>query len=145
MKLWIATLIMALGGCAFSAGGRPDQGNFTVRASKLQVERLVRADGSTATVILTQMADDRCDPNAPLHSTFNNGEYRIDLVYRSKSHGDRTSAKNALIRAAHDERLRITDFKECQRQLSTHCRHWVIRPRMRAWDAALSLGCSRSR
>jgi len=56
--------------------------------------------------------DDRCNPNARLNSTFDDGEYRIDLVYRSKSQPDRTSAKNALIKAAHDDGL-ITDFKEC--------------------------------
>jgi hypothetical protein len=139
MKLWFAALLMALGGCGFNVGGRPDQGNFTVRASKPQVERLVqrlskqfgaadaydlngggndpsrmfRLDGSTATVIVVPEADDRCNPNAPRHSTFHEGEYRIDLVYGSKSQADRRSATNALVQAVHDEGLMITEFREC--------------------------------
>jgi hypothetical protein len=141
MKRSFATVLFLLGGCGYSVGGRPDQGNFTIHASKTQIEQFVQKlskqfgrpeawdlipgddssqifqlDGSTATIIIVPEPDDRCaspKPNAPLHETFNGGEHRIDLVYLSKSQADRTSAKNTLIRAAHDEGLRITDFKKC--------------------------------
>jgi hypothetical protein len=141
MKRSFATVLFLLGGCGYSAGGRPDQANFTILASKTQIERFVqklskqfgdpetwdlipgddssqifRMDGSTATIIIVPEPDDRCaspKPNAPLRDTFNRGEHRIDLVYLSTSPAGRTSAKNTLIRAAHDEGLRITDFKKC--------------------------------
>jgi len=41
MKPWWSTVIIALGGCGLTVGNRADQGNFTIHASKPQVERLL--------------------------------------------------------------------------------------------------------
>ena len=64
-------------------------------------------------LVMTQVPDDRCNPNAPMHSTFNDGEYRVDLVYRSGSVAGRSSARRALMQAAEDEGMKITPFNEC--------------------------------
>jgi hypothetical protein len=74
---------------------------------------MFRLDEATATLIISPEADDRCNPNAPRHSTFNDGEYRIDLVYRSASERVRNSARHKLMQAAHDQGLTVTSFKEC--------------------------------
>lgn len=132
-------LAVLLSGCG-STVSRPEQSNFTIHASREQAERLVqtlsrqldasadaheldglgndpsrifRLDGANATLVIAQVPDDRCNPNAPRHSTFNEGEYRIDLVYRSSSEAARNSARRTVIQSARDEGLTITDFKGC--------------------------------
>lgn len=132
-------LAVLLSGCG-STLSRPKQGNFTIHASREQVERLVRTlserldasadayeldglgndpsrmfrlDGANATLVIAQVPDDRCNPRARRHATFAEGEYRIDLVYRSGSETARSSAKRTVIRSARDEGLTIADFKEC--------------------------------
>jgi hypothetical protein len=74
---------------------------------------MFRLDGQKATLVIMPVADDRCNPNAHRHATFKDGEYRIDLVYRSRSEIDRKSPRDTLIKSAEDEGLTITDFKEC--------------------------------
>src|SRR5215207_4104173 len=105
------TLAILLGGCG-STVSRPDQSNFTIHASQSQAERLVQKlssqfdasadardlngpgndpsrlfqlEGPKATMVIVPVPDDRCNPSAPLHATFKDGEYRIDLVYGSRS------------------------------------------------------------
>lgn len=75
--------------------------------------RLVQLDGTNATLTIVQEADDRCDVNAPRHATYHQGEYRIDLVYGSKSAAKRQSARGALIQSARDAGLAISKFEEC--------------------------------
>ena len=75
--------------------------------------RMFRLDGANATLVIAPVPDDHCDPNAPRHATFKNGEYRVDLVYRSGSEAARDAARRALIKSAQDEGLVITEFKEC--------------------------------
>ena len=135
----LVMLAVLLSGCG-STVSRPDQSNFTIHASREQVERLVqtlsrqldastdahelggpgndpsrmfRLDGANATLVIAQVPDDRCNPNAPRHSTFHEGGYRIDLVYRSRSEAARNSARRTVIQSVQDEGLTITDFKEC--------------------------------
>ena len=139
MKSHVAMALVLLGGCDFTLI-RPDQDNFTVHSSKQQAERFVRTlsrefdatinpqdrnglgnepsrmfwlDGRNANLVVTPVPDDRCNPNASMRSTFNQGEYRIDLVYRSASEAARNSARRTLIHAAQREGLKITEFKEC--------------------------------
>jgi hypothetical protein len=46
---------------------------------------LFEVSGTGVKIIVNPLPDDRCNPNAPMHSTYKQGQYRIDLVYETKS------------------------------------------------------------
>ena len=139
MNWCLVPVAILLGGCDFTLS-RPDQDNFTIHASKQQAERFVEdlsrqfaasvdpqglnglgndssrmfwLNGPKAELTITPVPDDRCDPNASVRSTYNQGEYRIDLVYRSASEAARKLARRTLIQSAQEAGLKITEFKEC--------------------------------
>ena len=64
-------------------------------------------------MIVAPVADDRCDPNAPMHSTYKQGEYRVDLVYETSSNKKREAARAALIGSAKQAAQTLDPFKEC--------------------------------
>lgn len=77
------------------------------------VSRLFRIDGHGVTVVVTPIPDDRCNPNAPWHSTYRDGEYRIDLVYYTRSQVERQSAKRILANSAREVGQTVSRFREC--------------------------------
>jgi len=134
----LAVLIVGCG----STVSRPDQDNFTIHASKQRVAQLIqnlsrrfdasadahdldgigndpsrmfRLDGADATLIIIPVGDDRCNTNAPRHLTFKQGEYRIDLVYRTASAAARNTARQLLAHSVQDADLTMAKFKECPR------------------------------
>ncbi len=140
MRRLILLIAMVTGACGITVE-RTDQDNFAFHASDQQAARFINAvskrfgavpdiralnvpdsdpsqlvelDETSATLMIVQQADDRCDVHAPVHATYHQGEYRIDLAYRSKSADKRQSAKGALIQAARDVGLTISKFEECR-------------------------------
>jgi hypothetical protein len=75
--------------------------------------RLFSLDGSGVTVVVNPLPDDRCNPNAPYQATYKQREYRIDVIYRTKSLTMRQSAKQALALSAKDAGQTLMPFKEC--------------------------------
>lgn len=119
---------------------RPDQDNFSLLAGRNGIQPFVAAlerrfgasaeienldlpqsdrtqlfevDGSGVTVVVNPVPDDRCDPDAPMHSTYKQGEYRIDLVYRTRSASKREQGRETLAQSAKEAGLALTRFKEC--------------------------------
>lgn len=76
--------------------------------------RIFRMDGRGVTVLIVPVPDDRCNPNAPYHSTYKQGEYRIDFVYQTKSATKRQAAKEILGASARDAAQSLTPFEECK-------------------------------
>ena len=135
------TLVLAfaglLGACHLS---RPPQDNFTVHAGSSGIRPLVaaleRSHGTTATVrqlnipdsdpteifsidgrdafiTVAAVADDRCNPNAPMHLTYKQGEYRVDLVYETNAPAKRLAAKQLLLKSTSEAGLAAVPFEEC--------------------------------
>jgi hypothetical protein len=77
------------------------------------VSRLFRLSGRGVTVVVNPIPDDRCNPNAPLHATYKDGEYRIDLVYETQSQAERQSAKHILDDSAKEVGQKLMRFREC--------------------------------
>ena len=77
------------------------------------VSRMYRLSGHGVTVVVNPMPDDRCNPNAPRHATYKDGEYRIDLVYETRSQSERLSAKRVLAHSAQGVGQTLTPFQEC--------------------------------
>ena len=129
----------ALGGCEIGTP-RPDQENFVLDTSKVPVHRFLDAlanrlpgrrtatdvnlpnrdpskvywlKSSDVLVALAPMPHDRCNPNAPRHTTFDPA-YRVDFVYRTSDPGEREAAKRKLFQAASDVGERLTKFEECK-------------------------------
>jgi hypothetical protein len=119
---------------------RADQDNFTTYAGKGGIEPFVAAlskrfsasataqaydfsdadpakmyelESRDATLVVVPMPDARCNPDAARHSTYKEGEYRIDLVYRTRSQPERIAAKRKLVETAKEARQPIVAFKEC--------------------------------
>jgi hypothetical protein len=134
---WI--LSIALVGCSVTVT-RPDQDNFEIDASNRDIEGFIRAlstkletsadrtavnfhdadpgelfrlDSKGITIIIESLPDDRCNPNAPMHTTYNRRRYAADLVYRTSSQPIRAHAKQTLIDSAREARVAIQPFKEC--------------------------------
>ena len=125
-----------LGACHWT---RPPQDNFTIHAGGSGIEpfiaalskRFGRAEaqvynppesdpsqmfelrGQGAIVVVVPVPDDRCDPNAPMKSTYKQREYRIDLVYETSSSEKREAAKKLLIASATEAGRTLAPFKEC--------------------------------
>jgi hypothetical protein len=128
----------ALGGCEI-AMTRPDQENFVLDTSRVPIERFLGAvskglggrwtttdvnlpnqdphkayllKSSDVSVVLSPMPHDRCNPNAPWHTTFDPA-YAVDLVYWTSDPAERQAAKQTLFQAASDIGERLTKFEEC--------------------------------
>lgn len=69
--------------------------------------------GQGVTIVVDPIPDDRCNPNAPMHSTYKQGEYRIDLVFETNSNEQRKTAKQLLLKSITDAGLAAVPFKEC--------------------------------
>ena len=140
MRVLASLALLSLLGACHPRVTRSDQDNFTLHAGRsgirpfvaalergfgtsAEVEdvdlpksdpsQLFRVDGSGVIVIVVSMPDDRCNPNAPMHSTYKQGEYRIDLVYRTRSADKRQRARQTLAEAARKAGQALTTFKEC--------------------------------
>lgn len=74
---------------------------------------LYRLDGEGFTLILNPLPDDRCNPNASIHSTFHEEEYQADLVYRTRSPSKRAAMRIALFNATNALGVPIEKFKNC--------------------------------
>lgn len=77
------------------------------------VSRLFKLSGRGMTVVVNPIPDDRCNPNAPRHATYKDGEYRIDLVYETRSQAERQSAKRILDDSAREVGQKLAPFREC--------------------------------
>ena len=75
--------------------------------------RLFRLSGRGVTVVVNPIPDDRCNPNAPRHATYKDGEYRIDLVYETRSQEERQFAKRILADSAKEVGQTLAPFREC--------------------------------
>lgn len=126
-KSWLALPLIAsliLGSCKIT---RPDQENYIFDGSKVPIEKFIDAlklnfhanvsrdnfttpdnepmrsyklRGALANVTVISLGDDRCNTNAPFHTTFNDKLYEVDLVFNSHGAGDHEAAKEALLRSA---------------------------------------------
>jgi hypothetical protein len=130
-------LLCLVGGCRLT---RPPQDNFTLHTGGAGIRPFVAAlehafgttaeaqrlnlpesdpaelfaiHSSSATVVINPIPDDRCNPNAPMHSTYKQGEYRIDLVYETTSTERQQAAKRLLLNSATEAGLATVPFKEC--------------------------------
>jgi len=119
---------------------RPDQDNFVLDAKNGGITPFIKAasknfdtsasqtpiniTGSDRTVMFTLEAegilividpipDDRCNPHASTHATYNDGQYRIDLVYKTSSRFIRSAAKQQLLTSAAQVKQPLTTFTEC--------------------------------
>ena len=140
MTLALAYLCVAaaLGGCEIKTT-RPDQENFVLNTSRVPVERFLDAlsnhfSGSwevteadlptqdpiknyslkagNAIIVLSAMPHDRCNPDAPMHTTFDPA-YRVDFVYRTEHRAKRQAARQKLFQAVSEVGERLTKFEEC--------------------------------
>jgi hypothetical protein len=75
--------------------------------------QMFEIEGHGVTITLNPVPDDRCNPSAPMHSTYKQGEYRIDVVYETNSIEKRKVAKRLLLATASDAGLAVVPFKEC--------------------------------
>jgi len=125
---------------------RPDQDNFEIDASKANIEGFVSVasknldasvsksplnipdsdpavmyelSGRGISIIIQSQADDRCNPNASRHATYNQKRYYLDLVYYTSEQSQRALAKEQLLRAAKMAGVAIQVFKECNYRPST--------------------------
>jgi len=119
---------------------RPDQDNFTLQAGRSGIQPFVAAlehglatsaesqkinppgtaevlmfwlRGSRATVVVAPVPDDRCRSHATRIPTYNDHEYRIDLVYESKSQASREAAKRLVTDSAKAAGQTLNPFREC--------------------------------
>ena len=63
-------------------------------------------------VSLAAMPHDRCNPDAPFHTTFDPA-YRLDFIFRTTDPTERQAAKQKLFQAAADVGAQLTKFEEC--------------------------------
>lgn len=130
---------VALRGCDLTVE-RADQENFTFDGRRAGIESFIQttaaafnapvertslnipnADPTEAfdihargVIVSAQpMGDDRCIPRQRGHLTFNQRQYRIDLVYRTSSHRLRELAKRKLLDAAARTGQPLQFFEEC--------------------------------
>ena len=140
MRVFVPLALIGLLGACHPSLTRADQDNFTLHAGRNGIQpfvaalrrgfgvsaevedlhfaqsdpsQLFRVSGSDVTVIVNPVPDDRCNPNAPMHSTYTQGEYRIDLLYRTRSADKRQQARKALAEAAKEAGQALANFKEC--------------------------------
>jgi hypothetical protein len=52
-------------------------------------------------------------PNAPRHSTFKQGEYRLDVVYHTGLAQAREAARREVAQASQSAGVALTPYKEC--------------------------------
>lgn len=138
-------LVAVLFGCRVT---RPPQDNFTLHTDRVGagpfVTSLSTKLGTTATsrlaevpggdsmqmfelqgngivVLISSMPNDRCNPNAPKHTTFRGDEFRVDMVYgtlsifgeRHASAEQRQSARKMLMQTAEELDQKLVPFEEC--------------------------------
>jgi hypothetical protein len=132
-------IVALLSACNFKVV-RPPQENFTLRAPGAAFQRfasvlgakfgtspeaakirrvppelgqMYQVDGSGVMIMVVSVPDDRCNPNAPVNATYNDGEYRVDLVYHTKNAEKRSAAKRMLLQSAKEAGQSLKPFKEC--------------------------------
>jgi hypothetical protein len=66
-----------------------------------------------AMIVLSAIPHDRCDFNAPMHTTFDPA-YRVDFIYLTEERAKREAAKQKLFEAASEIGERLTKFNECR-------------------------------
>lgn len=74
---------------------------------------MFRLDGQGFSLILMPLPDDRCNTKASFHSTYNDQQLRIDLIYNSLSAEDRAELKRALQAVADKLHAHMQPFEEC--------------------------------
>ena len=129
-------LTAELVGCQYQ---RPDQDNFLVDArtiggmglarelsshmnAKLTTgvysppnsdsAQMFRLDGEDFMLVVTPVADDRCDPKK-FRDTFTEKEFRLDLVYKSEDSESKKEIKHRLLGIIEKLPVRVQQFKEC--------------------------------
>ena len=145
---WVTTFALAavLAGCSDT---RPEQENFvlqtgssgaqpfvtalarnlnstvqhrTVHAPDSDGMKMFELKGKGVWVVLTSMPEDRCDINAPMHTTFQADEFRVDLVYarprfflwlERASSTERRAAKRMIFETAKGLGQKLAPFEEC--------------------------------
>ena len=138
LKLLVASLILqSLLGCHLD---RPDQDNFLLDGSgiggaalarklssnlalSVDTTRLSLPDSDTAEVYwldgrgfnltLTPLPDDRCNANASEHITYEEQQFRVDLVYTASSPTVREAAKRKLLQVLRDAQIPVKEFVQC--------------------------------
>jgi hypothetical protein len=128
--------VCAIAGCHLE---HPDQDNYLLDASRNGVapflqhvsanfdaktkETPIRMTGDPTTmytfetngivVVVVPLPDDRCNTNAGSYATFDQRQYRIDILYETKSRFIRNAAKQLVIASATQATQPLTTFKEC--------------------------------
>ena len=94
--------------------------NFDARAHRTpfrtvdnEPNEIYELSNSTAEVTVISIADDRCNPNASTHLTFDDAQYRVDLVFKTQDPADRTAATNALLAAGRAVGQELQRHSDC--------------------------------
>jgi hypothetical protein len=74
---------------------------------------LYRLDAKEFTIIVDPLPDDRCDPNASYHSSFEQEQFRIDILSRSSSPQDFARVSNSVAQVVKKLHLPMENFREC--------------------------------
>ena len=74
--------------------------------------KMYEVEARSVSVTLSPMPHDRCNPNAPRHTTWDKA-FRVDFVYLTADRAKREAAKQKLLQAASDVGERLERFKEC--------------------------------
>jgi hypothetical protein len=83
-----------------------------ITAYKEVIERY-KVSTAVADITVISIGDDRCNPNAPLHTTYKEKMYEVDLVFKSQLPSHHNTARNKLFRSAQDVGAALTSLKEC--------------------------------
>jgi len=119
---------------------RPDQENYALDGQSVPVQNFVNAlqsnfqatvrrdtfttpvneqmerysvIGGLAHVTVISLGDDRCNPNAPVHTTFRQEQYEVDLIFTSQSVSEREAARKTLLRSAEQVGAKMEKLREC--------------------------------
>ena len=136
-RLATMSLTLLATGCTVT---RPDQENFVFDGQRVPVQQLVdrveekfdskarkmmfrspddkpmvryevRSNIASATIL--SLGDDRCDPNAGPHFTFNDQQYAVFLVFRTSDPADRRKATETLLKAASEAGQPLARLTDC--------------------------------
>jgi hypothetical protein len=109
-------------------GGQSRLSNFVRSVEKQFNSRAKRTDFVTADnernvlyeltspkgdVDIISLPDDRCNPNASTHLTFNEQLYEVDLVFKTSDAAERRAATVALLRSARDAGGNLQPLEDC--------------------------------
>jgi hypothetical protein len=87
---------------------------FDERVPDADPSKIYTLESRGISVTLSAIPHDRCNPNAPHHTTWDKA-YRIDFVYLTSDRVQREAAKRKLLQAASDVGERLIRFEECPR------------------------------